>query len=117
MNDPPHCSSPALEPASLHYELLAERLRALSHPVRLKVLMRIAGRERCPCGDIVRDLPKAQSTVSQHLKVLVEAGLLECAPEGQRTHYQINREALAALRTEMDVLFAAVMSANEQDRS
>lgn len=117
MNDPPQCPAAASEPANLHYEMLAERLRALSHPVRLKVLMRIAGRERCPCGEIVRDMPKAQSTVSQHLKVLVEAGLLACAPEGQRTHYHINREAIAALRTEMDVLFAAVMSASEQDRS
>lgn len=117
MNDPPHCPASADEPAGLQYEMLADRLRALSHPVRLKALMRIAGRERCPCGDIVRGLPKAQSTVSQHLKVLVEAGLLECAPEGQRTHYHINRDAMAALRVELDALFAAVMTGAEQDKS
>lgn len=117
MNELSTCSAPLSEASALHYEVLAERLRALAHPVRLKVLMRIAGRERCPCGDIVREVPKAQSTVSQHLKVLVEAGLLQCAPEGQRTHYQIDRDAIAALRTEMDVLFAAVMSVTEQGES
>lgn len=100
------CTMSPIGSDELDYDDLAERLRALSHAVRLKVLVRLARRERCPCGEIVRDLPKAQSTVSQHLKVLVEAGLLKCAPEGQRTHYQIDRDAILTLRAEMDALFA-----------
>ncbi|MGE4371702.1 MAG: ArsR/SmtB family transcription factor [Xanthobacter sp.] len=96
-------------------DLLAERLRALAHPARLRVLVRLARQECCPCKDIVRDLPLAQSTVSQHLKVLVEAGLLYCAPEGQRMHYHIDREAIAALRQEMDALFDGLLAMSEQD--
>ncbi len=107
------CSRPQTGSADLDYDDLADLLRALSHPVRLKVLVRLARQERCPCGEIVRDLPKAQSTVSQHLKVLVEAGLLQCAPEGQRKNYHIERDAILTLRAEMEALFAVLLQAGE----
>ncbi|MGQ3675640.1 ArsR/SmtB family transcription factor [Xanthobacter sp. TB0139] len=113
MNESSICSSANDTPVA-ECDLLAERLRALAHPVRLRVLVRLARQECCPCKDIVRDLPLAQSTVSQHLKVLVEAGLLYCAPEGQRMHYHIDREVVAALRQEMDALFGTLLAVPEQ---
>lgn len=101
---------PSPEPDRVN-EHLAERLRALGHPVRLSVLRTLARENRCVCGKIVSGLPLAQSTVSQHLKVLVEAGLICSRTEGARTSYCLDLAALAALRTEIDDLFASLLSA------
>lgn len=92
------------------FEALAARLRALAHPVRLKVLATLAERDRCVCGEIVAGLPLAQSTVSQHIKILLEAGFVRSAPVGQRSCYCADREAIARLRAELDLLFARLLS-------
>jgi DNA-binding transcriptional ArsR family regulator len=63
--------------------LLAQRLKALAHPARLTIVRALMGARRCSCGDIVRNLPLAQSTVSQHLKVLREAGLVTQGRDAQ----------------------------------
>lgn len=76
--------------------MLAGRLAALAHPARLEILRHLAETECC-CKDVVGRLDLAQSTVSQHLKVLVEAGLVTLTPDGQRSLYRIDREALAGL--------------------
>jgi DNA-binding transcriptional ArsR family regulator len=55
-------------------ERFALRLRALGHPARLRILAALAEINACQCGDIVRELPLAQSTVSEHLRVLKKAG-------------------------------------------
>ena len=89
--------------------VLADRLRALAHPVRLTMLETLGAADRCVCGELVRALPLAQSTVSQHLKVLQEAGLVRSRPEGPRTVYCLDREALLALRGELDALFAQLL--------
>ena len=73
---------------------LAARLGALSHPARLEILSHLS-RRQCCCKDVVRELDLAQSTVSQHLKVLVEAGLVHHTTERQRSLYRIDRAALA----------------------
>lgn len=78
-------------------DLLALRLRALGHPARLAILRALARAETCQCGEIVRGLPLAQSTVSQHLKVLKEAGLVTGTIEGPRSCYGLDRAALAEL--------------------
>ncbi|HSM93257.1 MAG TPA: metalloregulator ArsR/SmtB family transcription factor, partial [Anaeromyxobacteraceae bacterium] len=54
-------------------EQLAELAKALGHPARVQIMRLLVRREACVCGDIVDELPLAQSTVSQHLKVLKEA--------------------------------------------
>lgn len=90
-------------------DAFASRLRALAHPARLAVLATLAQQDCCICGEIVRGLPLAQSTVSQHLKVLSEAGLIRSRAEGQRTSYCIDRAAIVALRAEIDALFAALL--------
>ncbi|MBP2151805.1 MULTISPECIES: ArsR/SmtB family transcription factor [Xanthobacter] len=87
---------------------LAAKLRALAHPARLAMLDTLAGQERCVCGEIVRALPLAQSTVSQHLKVLLDAGLIRSRTEGQRSSYCLDRAALDALAEEIDALFKAL---------
>jgi ArsR family transcriptional regulator len=66
---------------------LAKLARALGHPVRVAILRRLIERGDCVCGDIVQELPLAQSTVSQHLKVLREAGLLQGEIDGPRVCY------------------------------
>lgn len=98
--------SPSLEP-------LAERLRAMAHPVRLTVLETLSGQDRCVCGEIVRALPLAQSTVSQHLKVLLDAGLIRSRTEGQRSSYCLDRDAVRTLKAEIDTLFSALLAPAE----
>lgn len=113
MNDPHHpdpAGATALgDPADARRLALAERLRALSHPVRLTMLETLGTADRCVCGELVRALPLAQSTVSQHLKVLQEAGLVRSRPEGQRSAYCLDRAALMALQADFDALFAALL--------
>jgi len=76
---------------------LARQLKALAHPARLAIVQLLAERDECVCGEIVDDLPLAQSTVSQHLKALKEAGLVQGTVEGRRTCYCLDSEAVVAL--------------------
>ena len=69
-------------------------LGALAHPARVAILRHLSCKDACCCKDVVARLDLAQSTVSQHLKILVEAGLVTFAPEKQRSRYSVNREAL-----------------------
>lgn len=87
-------------------DLLALRLRALGHPARLAILRALARAEKCQCGEIVKGLPLAQSTVSQHLKVLKEAGLITGTIEGPRSCYCLDRAVLAALAAALGPLLA-----------
>lgn len=66
--------------------------KALSHPARVTILKYLAKQNSCVCGDIVDELPLAQSTVSQHLKELKNAGLIQGTIEGPKTCYCINTE-------------------------
>lgn len=75
-------------------EDVARKLAALSHPARIEILRRLAG-SSCCCKEVVEHLDLAQSTVSQHLKILVEAGLVVYQPERQRSRYRIDQAALA----------------------
>jgi ArsR family transcriptional regulator len=83
-------------------ERLAEQLKALAHPARLAILEVLAARGTCICGEIVEVLPLAQATVSQHLKVLKEAGLLRGRIDGPRSCYCLDQDALAAVRLLLD---------------
>jgi ArsR family transcriptional regulator len=64
--------------------------KALAHPARIAILRTLAKRKECMCGELVFDLPLAQSTVSQHLKALKEAGLVKGEIDGPRSRYCIN---------------------------
>ncbi|MEW6257635.1 MAG: metalloregulator ArsR/SmtB family transcription factor [Pseudomonadota bacterium] len=85
---------------------LAERLKALAHPARLRVLTQLARAKGCQCGQIVAGLPLAQSTVSQHIKILVEAGLVCGEADRPRACYCLDATALDALRRDLDHLFS-----------
>ncbi len=79
-------------------EELAALAKAIAHPVRVQILRMLERKESCVCGDIVEELPLAQSTVSQHLKVLKEAGLIRGEVDGPRVCYCTEPRALRRLR-------------------
>lgn len=79
-------------------EELAVLAKAVGHPARVLILRLLVRREACVCGDIVDELPLAQSTVSQHLKVLKEAGLVRGEIDGPRVCYCVEPRGLRRLK-------------------
>jgi DNA-binding transcriptional ArsR family regulator len=79
-------------------EELALLTKALGHPARVQILRLLVRREMCICGDIVEELPLAQSTVSQHLKVLKDAGLIRGEIDGPRVCYCVEPRTLRRLK-------------------
>jgi ArsR family transcriptional regulator len=77
---------------------LATLCKALGHPARVKILRLLVRKDACVCGDIVEELPLAQSTVSQHLKVLRDAGLIRGDIDGQKVCYCIEPQGLRRLK-------------------
>src|SRR5512138_2147430 len=79
-------------------EELSLLCKAVGHPARVQILRLLVRREACICGDIVDELPLAQSTVSQHLKVLKDAGLIRGEIDGPRVCYCIEPHVLRRLK-------------------
>ena len=71
---------------------------AIAHPARVQIVRLLIGREACVCGEIVDQLPLAQSTVSQHLKILKESGLIHGEVDGPKVCYCINADRLKELK-------------------
>jgi len=95
------CCSPVVEPANvpvLADSELALMAKALGHPVRLQILRILAEHESCITGDLVAELPVAQSTASEHLRILRAAGLVTGEIEGPRTSYCLDTSGLAAVK-------------------
>lgn len=92
----------AMDEAAL--DALATGLAALAHPVRLRIVAALATRGSCVCGDLVEMFPLAQATVSQHLKVLKDAGLVRGSVVGRNRCYCLDDAALIALRERLDAL-------------
>lgn len=88
---------------------LANWLRALAHPARLKILRALASHDTCHCGEIVRGLPLAQSTVSEHLRILREAGLVHLRQNGARACYCVDRAELRKLIEELNRLLVPIV--------
>lgn len=78
--------------------------KALGHPARVQILRVLLASDSCLCGDIVEQLPLAQSTVSQHLKVLKDAGLITGEIDGPRVCYCADLSALERFRALLDEL-------------
>ncbi|HEX9640418.1 MAG TPA: metalloregulator ArsR/SmtB family transcription factor [Candidatus Krumholzibacteria bacterium] len=104
MKTTPRCCPPA-EPTPIvpadetsANEQLARLAKALGHPVRVAIVRLLMGRDACMCGEIVEELPLAQSTVSQHLKQLKEAGLIRGEVDGPRVCYCVDEGAIALLK-------------------
>ena len=83
------------------FEPLALACKALSHPARLTILQILARRGTCICGEVVEALPLSQATVSQHLKVLKQAGLIIGEFDGPRSCYCIDSDAMRVLRGQL----------------
>ncbi len=92
---------------------IAAIMRALGHPVRLNILRIIARQERgeCCCADVTDSLTLAQSTVSQHIKVLLDAGLIARQPRGTRNCYIVQHDRLAALGSAYSGMLAGLAPA------
>ncbi|MCU0990830.1 MAG: metalloregulator ArsR/SmtB family transcription factor [Xanthomonadales bacterium] len=86
------------------FETLALACKALSHPARLAI------RGVCICGEIVEVMPLSQATVSQHLKVLREAGLIRGEIDGPRCCYCIDDTKMRELRERIEQLFSSLES-------
>lgn len=84
---------------------LADIAKALSHPARIAILKVLAQKPDCICGEIVEVLPLAQSTVSQHLKELKKAGLIEGLVDGPRSCYCIHWKAFQKFSGDITALF------------
>ena len=95
-------------------QALAEFAKALAHPARIAILKVLAEKNECICGEIVDVLPLAQSTVSQHLKELKNAGLIKGTVDGPRSCYCINWKAFEKFNTEFSQLFNNLKVKNEK---
>lgn len=77
---------------------VAQLAWAIAHPARVRILRILLGRKSCVCGELVELMPLAQSTVSQHLKILKEAGLVQGEIDGPRVCYCVNPAGFARLK-------------------
>lgn len=87
---------------------LARWAKALAHPARLAILRTLGARGECVCGQVVEVVGLAQSTVSQHLKVLREAGLVRGTADGPRSCYCLDAAGLAAASEALGDLFGGL---------
>lgn len=78
--------------------------KALAHPIRVEIVKILLKKSACGCGDLVEQLPVAQSTVSQHLKVLKECGLVVGEVDGPRRCYGLDRAAFERFKILVDKL-------------
>jgi ArsR family transcriptional regulator len=85
-------------------ESLSQLCAALGHPARLAIIRLLKERETCICGEIVEVLPLAQSTVSQHLKVLKDAGWIQGEVDGPRVCYCLNRSTFEKFKALTEAL-------------
>ena len=91
--------------------------KALGHPARVRIMRLLLGHDACYCGQLVDELGLAQATVSQHLKMLRDAGLITGEIEGPRTCYCASRARLAELHKLVGLLLdEAVELAEDRTR-
>jgi DNA-binding transcriptional ArsR family regulator len=89
---------------------VVDRFAALGDPTRRAIFERIV-RRPAPVGELARGLPVSRPAVSQHLRVLKEAGLVSETPDGTRRIYRIDPSGIAAMREWLDTYWAAALEA------
>ena len=89
---------------------LAKLAKALGHPARIAILRFLAKKNSCFCGDIVDELPLSQSTISQHLKELKEAGLITGEIDGVKVCYCIDQKEWKATQVILNQMFDSYKS-------
>ncbi|MEI8238480.1 MAG: metalloregulator ArsR/SmtB family transcription factor [Actinomycetota bacterium] len=85
-------------------DTLAAMAKALAHPARVKIIRFLDARTTCVTGDVVAEIGLAQSTISEHLRILREAGLIQGEIEGPRTRYCVSSAGLASLKAGIGAL-------------
>ena len=91
---------------------LAVQLKAIAHPARIAILQELIKANACICGDLVTELGLAQATISQHLKELKNAGLIQGTIEGVSVCYCIEPKAWKNLQNELNILFSSYRDVN-----
>jgi ArsR family transcriptional regulator len=94
-----------LDISGAEQERLVTMFKALGNPTRFEIMKYLVTHPGCITGDIVDFLPLAQATVSQHLKVLREAGWISGEIEGPATCYHLNEEDIAWFREKVEEIF------------
>lgn len=79
-------------------EALAKLAWAIAHPARVRLLRLLINKTSCVCGELVELMPLSQSTVSQHLKILKESGIVQGEIDGPKVCYCVNPKGLALLK-------------------
>ena len=87
----------------------ADGWAALGDRTRRTIFSRLA-RRPCAVGELARDLPVSRPAVSQHLKVLKDAGLVTDRPDGNRRIYEVNPDGLQSLRADLDQFWAGALA-------
>ena len=87
---------------------LAQFAKAIAHPARIQILEHLATKNTCFCSDIVKELPLSQSTVSQHLKALKDAKLINGEVEVPSICYCINTEKMEKINQQLKALFSKI---------
>jgi DNA-binding transcriptional ArsR family regulator len=87
-----------------------DRWTALGDRTRRTIFERVA-RRPCAVGELARGLPVSRPAVSQHLKVLKQAGLVIDRPVGNRRIYEVNRDGLSELRADLDQFWNSALAA------
>src|SRR5207302_5304753 len=94
----PVCCGPGVEPLAQHdAEALASAFKALADPTRVAIVSRLAAGECCVC-DLNEAFDLSQPTISHHLKVLRDAGLVESSRDGTLAYYRLVPDAVSELR-------------------
>ena len=83
---------------------LADLAKATSHPARIAILQYLSRQPNCVCGSIVNEVGLAQATVSQHLKALKNAGLIQGSVTGAKTCYCLNPDTINQLKEQLNSL-------------
>ncbi len=91
---------------------LAQLAKALGHPARIAILEFLIRKNECICGDIVDELPLSQSTVSQHLKELKDAGIIKGEISGVKTCYCINEKVWKEVQLLINIFFDSLSERN-----
>lgn len=94
--------NPTLKPVTKEEKKLIAMLKAVGNPVRFQIMQILAEKKMCITGEIVEFTTLAQSTVSQHLKVLREAGLISGEIDGPATCYCINENQVRWLKQNIE---------------
>lgn len=97
-----------IEKFSAEQNQLAAMAKAMAHPARIAIIQYLMKKGTCVCGDIVDQLPLSQSTISQHLKEMKKAGIIQGNVEGTFTCYCLDTDCCSGLKNSFAKLFAGL---------